>query len=102
MKKGIKPNLSNVAIERGQFTYFSNLLFGEGNNSKCFYGFDTISGKEVAIKFELNQKQMINFNQEGIIINKLSDVNFFPKLYNFNCENNKEYLCMSLMGPVLC
>lgn len=38
---------------------------------------------------------------EGIIINKLCDLNFYPKLYNFNNEDKKEYLGMTLMGPDL-
>ena len=44
---------------------------------------------------------MINYKGEGIILNKLSDINFFPKLYNFNYEANIEFLGMSLMGPDL-
>lgn len=101
MKKEKKPDLSNIAVEKGPFTYFKNPLLGEGHNSKCFYGFDTICGKEIALKFALNHKKIIDYNQEGLIINKLCDNNFYPKLVNFNGDDNKEYLGMTLMGPDL-
>ena len=36
-----------------------------------------------------------------MLISKLTHINFYPKLYNFNCSDNKEYLGMTIIGPDL-
>lgn len=72
-----------------------------GYCSKCFYGINRANGREIAIKFALNHKTLIDYNKEEILINKLSDVNFYPKLCGFNNDDKKEYLAMTLMGPDL-
>lgn len=89
MNKTINPNFFNRAEEKGPFTYFSNLLLGKGHNSICFYAIDIISGNVVALKFGLNEKKDMDYKEEGILLNKLSDVNFYPKLYNFNSDGYK-------------
>jgi len=88
-------------MEKGPFIYFIRNILGNGHFSKCFYSIDPISGKEVAIKFALNEKKMINYKKEGIILSKLADENFYPKLFNFNSELDMKYLGMTLMGPNL-
>ena len=91
-------------IEKGSFVYFNNFnnyALGHGGFSKCFYGIDLISGKEIALKFALNQNKIIDYKKEGMLISKLTHINFYPKLYNFNCSDNKEYLGMTIIGPDL-
>ena len=44
-------------LENGPFIYFIRNILGIGHFSRCYYSFDTISGKEVAIKFALNDKK---------------------------------------------
>ena len=53
------------------------------------------------MKFALNQNKFIDYKKEGMLISKLSDIHFYPKLYNFNCFDNKEYLGMSVMSSDL-
>ena len=60
-----------------------------------------VNGKEVAIKFALNKYKIIDYKHEGLILNKLNDKNFFPKLYDFNFYTNSDFLFMTLMGPDL-
>ena len=43
-------------MEKGPFIYFIRNILGNCHFSKCYYSIDTISGKEVAIKFALNEK----------------------------------------------
>ena len=83
--KWFKKEYFNTRIEKGTFIYYPNLELGRGHCSKCSYGL------EVTIKFALNHKALINYNKEGILINKLSDLYFYPKLYNFNNDNKKDY-----------
>lgn len=58
---------------KGSFIYYPNLKLGEGACSKWFYGLNRTNGDEIAIKFTLNKKAIIDYNMEGIIINKLCD-----------------------------
>ena len=72
-----------------------------GHFSKCFYGIDYNIGKEIAVKFALNNNKIINYNKEGTTLSKLTNNKFYPKLYNFHHNNNKEYLSKNIMGPDL-
>ena len=81
--------------------YFNNLVLRAGHFSKCFYGIDYNIGKEIAVKFALNNNKIINYNKEGTILSKLINNKFYPKLYNFHNSNNKEYLAKNIMGPDL-
>ncbi len=89
------------SLEKGPFIYFTNNLLGNGHFSKCYYAIDTVSGKEVAIKFALNKNKIIDYKREGLILNKLNNKNFFPKLYNFNFDSNSGFLGMTLMDTYL-
>lgn len=101
MTKDIKKDNFNIGIKKGSFIYYPNFILGIGHCSKCFYGLNFLNGDELAVKFALNKNSMVDYNNEGMILNKLYDPQFYPKLYNFNNEDNKEYLGMTLMGPDL-
>lgn len=76
IKKDVEPDLSKISVEKGLFIYFKNLLLGSGHDSRSYYGIDPYNGKEIALNFGLNKNKIIDYNKEGIIINKLSEKNF--------------------------
>ena len=57
--------------------------------------------RRIAIKFALNKNKINNYHKEGILLSKLSNDNFYPKIFNFYFNNKREYLAMTLMGPDL-
>ena len=101
IERKFNPKFGKDTIEKGPFIYFANNILGKGHFSKCYFSIDTVSGLPVALKFALSKKSVYTYKEEGIILNKLCDENFYPKLYNFNSDTSKDYLGMTLMGPDL-
>ena len=66
-----------------------------------YYGIDKNSRKEIAIKFSKNKEKIIDYDREKHILEILKSKDFYPK--NIFDESNieKNFLCLSLLGPNL-
>ena len=94
-------NFSYIFSEKKHAYYSPKFKLGQGHFSEVFYGFDKNTKKEIAVKISRNKNKIIKYDIEENILKKLESTDFFPKVFHYNDEFDKDYLEITLMGPTL-
>src|ERR1700679_480489 len=66
---------------------------------KIYAGYDTVSGEDIAIKFEPQSSKHLHLENEYNIYKSIGNHIGVPRLKWFGQEHNKRVLVLSLLGP---
>lgn len=81
---------------------FENLEIGSGSYGKVCFGLIKEPYKFTAIKIQNKEKVKKElFNKEIQILNRLNNINLFPKIISQHIGNNNYYIVQELQGPNL-
>ena len=83
----------------GEYLYFKDRVIGKGAYSIVYFGFNIVSGYEVAVKDFSTLSNPIRLRNEIKVLKKLEGVPHFPNIFKYDKKNRK--IIMSLMGSTL-
>ena len=97
----ISNNLSNIFSDTQNALLYKKLNLGQGHFSKVFFGIDKKTKLEMAIKIPKDNKNLLDYQKEANILNKLKGRNFLPIIYNYSNSSFFAQINMTLHGPNL-
>ena len=92
------PNKKN-SEKIDEFLYFKNNVIGKGGYSFVYFGYNTNTGSEVAVKEYSALANPIRLKNEIKVLKKLKNNPYFPTIYKY--DKNERKIIESLMGPTL-
>ena len=85
-----------------KYNVISSDILGKGTYGICCFGLDKKSKKPCAIKFSSKEQFNEELKNESLILKKLSDLEFLPKLYDIEeSGETNSYIVEDIIGPSL-
>lgn len=97
----VKDEISNNAIKipKNNFIYFKNFELGKGSYGNVYYGLNTKTKQEVAVKLYSEKSDEIKVDFECCLCKDYETLSLSPKIYYFSFADK---ICVqSLLGPNL-